>query len=92
MPTLSPDERAELLVEFATLTNLSDSERADLVETAERAPQLIGQALANYQGMNWSDPSTPAGARALAILEALGGVASAVGAVAGAVSGVKGAA
>ena len=90
MPTLTADQRAELLVEFADLTRLSAAERADLVETAERSPELVAQVLANYQGMSWADPSTPAGARALAILQALGGVASAVGAVASAASGVKG--
>lgn len=46
--------------------------------------------LAEYVGQDWTDPATPAGQRALAILAALGNIGSAVGTVAGAIAGVKG--
>lgn len=88
---VTPDQRAAAIVELGELTHLDAAKRDEIVECAERAPQLLSAILANYQDQDWSDPSTPAGARFLAIVQALGGIAGAVGAVAGAAAGVRGA-
>jgi hypothetical protein len=75
---------------FAELTQLTTVSRSEFEHIASLPPDLQELALQNFRSMDWADPSTSAGQRALEILSALGSVGSAVGSVAGAIAGVKG--
>jgi hypothetical protein len=87
---MTPDERANYLVELATIVPLDEGTRAEIVTTMEQAPQLLPSIMANYASQDWTDPATPAGQRFLKIVEAFGAVGSAAGNVIGAISGAKG--
>lgn len=91
MPTgrTMTSEEASLRVELSELTGAEGQDLDDLVTTAVKAPALLGTLLVQYKGQSWTDPTTAPGQRAIEILAALGGIASALGNVFGAVSGAK---
>jgi hypothetical protein len=76
----------EARVAFMQVTGF-DQERMD--NFLSLPPDLQRDELQNYADQDWSDPSTPAGARLLEILGAIGGVGSDVENAAGAAAGVK---
>jgi hypothetical protein len=79
----------ELLAELSQLRPDIGPER---IAELRGLPQELRRPLLDlYATQDWTPPSEAAGARFLAIVQALGGVAGSVGQVAGAVAGVKGA-
>ena len=86
---MTPEEAA-LRVELSGIVGLQGDDLEDLVDTAVKAPALLETLLVQYKSQSWVNPSTPPGQRAIEILTALGGIASALSSVFGAVSGAKG--